>query len=181
MRKPRWKLPFTRFSVLIMLVVTPFCPRASAQTVAPATPQTPPPSAPSDAADTDNTAPSIGAIVLSISARVVDSDRTALWQANERQITIPGQSVGLKLVGGNLAVLARFTPYHHTSNTLYIVAQAQIWLEIPGQGIQYYTTLQTIPIEYGEELYFFPLGNEDGAPQKLEILVAAAPEPANEN
>jgi hypothetical protein len=43
-------------------------------------------------------------------------------------------------------------------------------MEIPRQGIRYYTTMQTIPVEIGDPIYFFPLGSErDGNDSRIEI------------
>jgi hypothetical protein len=121
-------------------------------------------------------APGNGAVVLTISARIVESGQGEVWQQSEIKVTIPGHPVGIKLVGENIAVLARFTPYFRRDGTGFIVAQGQIWIEVPNEGIHYQTTVQTIPLEFGEQVYFFPLGSKnDGEDDRIEIFVAASP------
>jgi hypothetical protein len=124
----------------------------------------------------------VSSIILKISARVTGDDtKAALWNQDESQVTLPGQSVGVKLVGENLAVLARFTPYLRADGTLYIVAQGQIWLE-NSDGVHYYSAIKTVPVEFGQQISFFPLG-DSGAGQsdggrRLVLLVAATPDKA---
>jgi hypothetical protein len=82
----------------------------------------------------------------------------------------------MKLVGANLVVLVQFTLYREKSGRKMLVAQGQILVDVPNQGMSYHTTIETIPLEYGEEVYFFPLGQTDspGEP-RLEIQVALHP------
>jgi hypothetical protein len=56
------------------------------------------------------------------------------------------------------------------------VAQGQIWITIPNEGISYYTTMQTIPLEFGEEISFFPLGSVDGQDgARIEVKLVLYP------
>jgi hypothetical protein len=112
-------------------------------------------------------------ITLTISARVIGKDSVDVWAQDDSQVTITGRPVGIKLSGENVAVFALFTPYFYQDGSGYIVAQGQIWLEIPGQGISYWTAVQTIPVTFGEQIYFYPLGNEENSEDdRLEILIA---------
>jgi hypothetical protein len=119
------------------------------------------------------------AVVLDIVARIIEKGSDEVWNQMEQQVTIPGRPVGIKLVGENIVVSARFTPYFNKAGDGVIVAQGQIWIEVPGQGIHYQTTVQTIPLSFGEEVYFFPLGknsnNENNTKDRIEIMVAANP------
>jgi nucleoid-associated protein YgaU len=99
------------------------------------------------------------AVVLNIVARVMERDEEEVWNSQNSKITIPGQPVGIKLVGANVVVAVQFTPYLRPNGPNVLVAQGQIWVEIPGQGIHYQTTMQTIPLEFGERIFFFPLGS----------------------
>jgi hypothetical protein len=67
--------------------------------------------------------------------------------------------VGLKLVGANVVVAVQFTPYFRSNGNNVLVAQGQIWINVPDKGMSYQTTMQTIPMEFGELIYFFPLGS----------------------
>jgi hypothetical protein len=49
-------------------------------------------------------------------------------------------------------------------------------VDIPNQGIRYLTTMETIPLEYGEQIYFFPLGSADNPDEvRIEIQVELHP------
>jgi hypothetical protein len=110
------------------------------------------------------------AVVLNIVARIVEPNHEEVWNSYNSKVTIPGRPVGIKLVGENIVVAAQFTPYLREGGRSVLVAQGQIWLDVPNVGIRYQTTLQTIPLEYGEPLYFFPLGSvNSGDTAHIEI------------
>jgi hypothetical protein len=44
-----------------------------------------------------------------------------------------------------------------------LVAQGQIWVNLPELGMQYQSTMKTVPIVLNEPVYFFPFGNSDEA------------------
>jgi hypothetical protein len=47
-------------------------------------------------------------------------------------------------------------------------------MDVPNVGIRYQTTIQTIPLEYGEQVYFFPLGKvnaENTARIEIQLMV----------
>ncbi|MDR0602189.1 MAG: hypothetical protein LBG42_07370 [Treponema sp.] len=98
------------------------------------------------------------AVILDIIARVVEQNQQEIWQSVNSRVTIPGRPVGIKLVGANIVVAVQFTPYLRRNGRSVLVAQGQIWVDIPNEGVRYKTTIQTIPLEYGEQIYFFPLG-----------------------
>jgi hypothetical protein len=67
-----------------------------------------------------------------------------------------------------------------------MVAQGQIWINDSERGISYYTSIQTIPMEINEPIYFFPLGASPQLKSSIEIMLTVNPykEPAlteNEN
>jgi hypothetical protein len=116
------------------------------------------------------------AVVLDIVARVVEQNQEEVWNSANSKVTIPGRPVGLKLVGANVVVEVQFTPYFHRNGRSMLVAQGQIWVNVPNEGIRYQTTLQTIPMDFGEQVYFFPLGSA-GSPQdaRIEIMLELRP------
>jgi hypothetical protein len=99
------------------------------------------------------------AVVLNMIARVVEQNQREVWNSVNSKVTIPGRPVALKLVGANIVVVVQFTPYLRQNGNNLLVAQGQIWVDIPHEGIRYQTTIQTIPLEFGEQIYFFPLGS----------------------
>jgi hypothetical protein len=101
------------------------------------------------------------AVVLDITARVIEQNQIEIWNSSESRVTIPGRPVGLKLVGANIVVAVQFTPYLRRKGHNVLVAQGQIWVNVPGEGIRYQTTMQTIPLDFEDPIYFFPLGREN--------------------
>jgi len=111
------------------------------------------------------------ALDIEINARVLTAEQDVIWDEHERRIAIPGSPVGIRLVGSNLIVSVQFTPIIQRQGNV-LVAQGQIWIEEPGIGVSYYTSIQTIPMEFNEPIYFFPLGASDS---KIEIIVTVSP------
>ncbi|MDR0403553.1 MAG: hypothetical protein LBH35_08215 [Treponema sp.] len=99
------------------------------------------------------------AVVLNIVARIEENSQE-VWNAASSKVTIPGKPVSIRLVGTNVIVAIQFTPYLQDKDQNILVAQGQIWLAVPNEGISYKTTIQTIPLKFGEQIYFFPLGSE---------------------
>lgn len=116
------------------------------------------------------------ALVLDITARVVEKDSQEVWNSSSSKITISGRAVGVKLLGANVIIAVQFTPYLTPEGNTILVIQGQIWVNIPEQGVQYQTTLQTVPVTFGEQVRFLPLGasssNEDA---HIEVLVNVSP------
>jgi hypothetical protein len=116
------------------------------------------------------------AVVLDINARIVEQDKVEVWNESHKKVTIPGRPVDLKLVGVNIVVAVQFIPYLRRSGSNVLVAQGQIWVDIPDQGIRYQTTMQTIPLEFDEPIYFFPLGPSGRADEaSIEIMLTMRP------
>jgi hypothetical protein len=115
------------------------------------------------------------AVVLNIVARIVEPGDEEIWNSNNSKVTILGKPVSLKLIGENVVVYVQFTPYQQENGRSLLVAQGQIWINVPNEGVRYQTTLQSIPMEFGEQIYFFPLGkvgsaNEAWIEIQLELL-----------
>ncbi|MDR2447485.1 MAG: hypothetical protein LBD58_09415 [Treponema sp.] len=116
------------------------------------------------------------ALVLDITARVVEKDRQEVWNSSSSKITISGRAVGVKLLGANVIVAIQFTPYLAREGNTILVIQGQIWINLPDQGVQYQTTLQTIPVTFGEQVCFFPLGAaSSNGDAYIEVLVNVSP------
>ena len=109
------------------------------------------------------------ALVLDIDARVLEENSTVVWNEKHQKLTIPGNSVGIQLVGANLIVAVQFTPFLHP-NANVLVAVVQLWVNDPERGFNYYTSLQTISIEFDEPVYFLPLGQQLNS-SSIEIII----------
>jgi hypothetical protein len=108
------------------------------------------------------------AVVLDITSRVVEENQQVVWNSVNSKVTIPGRPVGIKIVGANVVMALQFTPFLRRGGNSVLLVQGQIWVEIPGEGMHYQTTLQTMPIEFGEPLFFFPLGSPS-SPRETRI------------
>jgi hypothetical protein len=116
------------------------------------------------------------AVVIDITARILGKDSQEVWNTSSSRVTIPGRAVGVKLLGNNITVIVQFTPYFKRDGNNVLVAQIQVWVDVPNQGMRYQTTMQTIPISFGEQVYFFPLGvSASGENASIEILLEMRP------
>ncbi|MDR0321901.1 MAG: hypothetical protein LBI28_10390 [Treponema sp.] len=113
-------------------------------------------------------------LVLDINARVLENEQDVIWSESTQKITRSGNSVTIQLVGSNVVVAAQFTPYIRRQGSI-LAAQGQIWVEDPGRGISYYTSIQTIPMEFNEPIYFVPLGTSDASNLSIEIILTINP------
>ncbi|MDR2729720.1 MAG: hypothetical protein LBB81_02345 [Treponema sp.] len=117
-------------------------------------------------------------LILNVDARVLDN-KLVVWHETNSRVTIPGNSVGIRMVGDNLVILMQFTPFILRNGQKTLVAQGQIWIDIPNEGINYYTSIQTIPIEFNEPVYFFPLGSAKPTDASIEIMLTVNPYQGN--
>jgi len=99
------------------------------------------------------------ALQLQITAKVLPPGEQPVWNSLSRKVTIPGRSVALRLVGDNIRIDVVFTPYQEENGNLLLVAQGQVWFcEAANTKTKYLTTIQSIPVSWGEKVLFFPLG-----------------------
>jgi len=116
------------------------------------------------------------AVVLDIDAKVLEQEQVVVWNETHRKLTMPGNPVSIKLVGSNIAVVVQFTPFIRRHGQNVLVAQGQIWIETPNEGIRYHTSIQTIPLEFNEPIYFFPLGSSHQLDTAfIEIMLTVNP------
>ena len=115
------------------------------------------------------------AIVMDISARIIEQNQEIVWNSENSRITISGRPIPLRLMGNNLIIEAQFTPYIRPNGNNIMVAQAQVWIQTSESVISFRANMQTIPIE-DDYIYFFPLGSTstDNEPI-IEIQIAVYP------
>ena len=117
-------------------------------------------------------------VILEITARIVDKEEGEVWNSFNSKVTIQGQPVGLKVIGENIVVAVQFIHYLRRDGSNVLVALGQIWMKLPEKGISYQTTMQTINMDFGEQVYFFPLGEFDDSATpdaQIEIQVSLKP------
>jgi len=114
------------------------------------------------------------AVVMRIVSQVVEQNEQVVWNSEKSRVTLPGRPVGMKLVGTNVVVAVQFTPVLQPQGRHILVAQGQIWINVPNEGMRYHTTIQTIPLEFNEQILFFPLGSiqaRDEASIEIQLVV----------
>ena len=105
------------------------------------------------------------ALEIKIAARVyLPNQEPMICIENSTLTTIPGRSVAIKVQGGNLIINAVLTPYRTEDTNLILVAQGQVWLTDSSiaNAVQYLSSFESIPINLGETILFFPLGLSEG-------------------
>ncbi|HUX12202.1 MAG TPA: hypothetical protein VMW87_04190 [Spirochaetia bacterium] len=99
------------------------------------------------------------ALAVHITARVTENGEQTIWNMDLSEVTISGRAVTVKLNGSNLVVVANFTPYRETPNSLLLVAQGQTWITSQvDKQVKYATSFRSMPIDMGEKVLFYPLG-----------------------
>lgn len=113
------------------------------------------------------------ALSVNIQARVVEGEQSAAWESASLRYTVPGNPVGVKLVGSNVVILVQITPFEDGKGGLVLVSQGQVWVRRGEGDLSYRTTLDSVSVRYGEPVLFFPLGRDPGgkAPIRIEISV----------
>ncbi len=79
-----------------------------------------------------------------------------LWSTVMNKITIPGRTVSVVLDGTDSKLDMQFTVYPAEDDTRILVAQSETWI-----GDDYNRTLTTFPLQYSDEVYYYPLGRAD--------------------
>ena len=99
------------------------------------------------------------ALTVTITARLTQDGEETVQSYQLTRITISGRAVRLRLEGGNLTIIAEFTPYEGEDKSILLVAEGQMWLRSPErEEVQYRTSFGSVPLEFGESALFYPLG-----------------------
>jgi len=112
-------------------------------------------------------------LVLDITSNVLENGKK-IWSEINRKASISGTPVGVQLAGSNVVVVVQFTPYIRRDGNVLLV-QGQIWIADPEKGLTYFTSIQTIPMEFNEPVYFFPLGESQYLNPSIEIIIKVNP------
>jgi len=115
------------------------------------------------------------AVVMRIVSRIVEHNQQVVWNSENSRVTLPGRPVGIKLVGTNVVVAVQFTPVLRPYGQHILMAQGQIWTNVPGEGMRYHVTMQTIPLTFNEQIFFFPLGSQTLGEASIEIQLVIEP------
>jgi len=117
------------------------------------------------------------ALTMNINAQVLEKNQVVVWNEVNQRITFSGSPVNIRLEGANVVIVLQFTPFIRSQGGNVLVAQTQVLIDIPNEeGIRYHTSIQTIPMNLDEPIYFFPLGParpQDSA--SIEIILTVKP------
>ena len=113
------------------------------------------------------------ALAVSVKAMANYPDSQEPWQASDRKYTVPGTPVSVKMMGSDVAVMVSMTPYRTKEGTLFMIAQGQVWFRDADGTVRYRSTVDTVGVNFGEKLLFYPFGvYPDGrAPLRIELVV----------
>ena len=112
--------------------------------------------------------------VMDIESRILGADKKVLWSVTNNEVTTLGTPVGVQLVGSNIVVSVKFTPYIRRDGNV-LVAQGQVWIAESNGKVSSYSSIQTIPMEFGEEIYYFPLGASENINPSIEMVIKVTP------
>jgi len=121
------------------------------------------------------------ALQVTIAARVLPADEKPIWNALSTKLTLPGQSIRVRMDGENVRIYLVCTPYVQDNGEVLLLAQGQVWFAAPTENeVKYSSTFSSIPVSFGEVVLFFPLGISDqGATQKgilnVEVEIKIVP------
>lgn len=103
------------------------------------------------------------AMGVHITARITEGSQQTVWDMDVTRVTISGRAVTVRLDGSNITVVAKFTPYRDSDDSILLVAQGQTWISRDGdtQQVDYQTAFESMPIELGETVVFLPLGDNE--------------------
>jgi len=113
-------------------------------------------------------------LVLDVTSSVLENGKK-IWSESIRRTSISGIPVGVQLAGSNVVVVVQFIPYIRRDSNVLVV-QGQIWVSDPEKkDLTYFTSTQTIPMEFNEPVYFFPLGEAQYLNPSIEIIIKVNP------
>ena len=94
-----------------------------------------------------------------ITARVIANNEVSVWNMEVSRLTISGKTVNVKLTDENIIVIAYITPYLEEDDSITLMAQGHVYLSNSKKGgVQYVSSVKSLPIELGETVLFYPLG-----------------------
>jgi len=124
------------------------------------------------------------ALKLKIQASLFHDAKKVLWKSELERLTIPGRPVTINMQNDQARLSVHFTPYRKTDGGLILVAQTEIWLqersdENSSDNLRYFTSMKSIPLDYEELIYFYPLGKLENLKNPdqihIEMILSISP------
>lgn len=125
------------------------------------------------------------ALSVNIKASIIHDMQTVMWQSEVEKLTIPGRPVTIHMNNEQARLSVHFTPYKQMQGGLILVAQSEIWLveakdaETSPENLRYFTSMNSVALEYGEVIFFYPLGKMEklDIPDQIQIEMALSISP----
>ncbi len=95
---------------------------------------------------------------VSIVTKILEENSEVIWNVESSEVTVSGRTVTVKLKGESIRILAEITPYILDDGSILLVAKGDVLMSSADEGLQYKTTLKSLPVNLGEKAFFFPLG-----------------------
>jgi hypothetical protein len=140
--------------------------------------QSPPPPIPAIPPESGSLAAIPSALVnetltVAIKATVGKKAGPPSWESKDLKYTIPGSSISVKMIGTDVAIIITVTPYKTKEGGLLLLAQGQVWYKEGESGLRYRTTVDTMSVNFGERVLFYPFGVQaDGeSPLRVELVM----------
>ncbi|MDA3956846.1 hypothetical protein [Oceanispirochaeta sp.] len=116
------------------------------------------------------------ALTVRIQAKLFHDVQNVMWQSELEKLTIPGRPVTIHMQNEQARLSVHFTPYRKSPGGLILVAQSEIWLKEPAtesspENLRYFTSMKSIPLEYDETIYFYPLGKLENLKNPNQIHI----------
>ncbi len=121
------------------------------------------------------------ALTVSVAASIGKPSEPPSWESKDIKYTIPGTSVSARLIGTDVAIIITVTPYKNKDGGLLLVAQGQVWYKDGDAGLRYRTAVDTLSIQFGESVLFYPFGTrpDGGSPLRIELVMDKYAPPLN--
>ena len=114
------------------------------------------------------------ALAVRIQARLFHDVQNVMWQSEVEKLTIPGRPVTVNMKNEQARLSVHFTPYRRDTGDLILVAHSEIWLVEEGDksgNLRYFTSMKSIPLDYGEIINFYPLGKLENLENKEQTHI----------
>jgi len=116
----------------------------------------------------------IQAVIISPGAdqKGAPSVEQSSWHEEGSGLTVPGTPVGIKLVASNMVIFVQVTPFDQEEGHLTLVVQGQVWLHKSSGALAFRTTVNKVEVEYGETVFFYPLGAAAEGKPSLRVAIS---------
>jgi len=114
------------------------------------------------------------ALRLTLTCRITSrGDPSDAWEEKAESLIYPNKSLQLRMVGRDIVIVTILTPYESGKGdgTYVMKTIGRIWTKGDDSGLNYYSSLFSIPLKLGEKARYFPLGSKNEGDDVVEIAL----------